>query len=181
MESKVKLFGHPIHPMLIVFPLGLLATSFIFDVIYLISHTNQWTVTAFYMIGAGIVGGLLAAVFGFIDWLGIPGGTRAKNIGLVHGVGNVIVTVLFIVSWLMRRDAPDAPESTALILSFLGILLAAFTGWLGGELVDRLAVGVDKGAHLNAPNSLSGRPASENAMSTQTSASQGEVTNQRTR
>jgi uncharacterized membrane protein len=180
MESKVKLFGHPIHPMLIVFPLGLLATSLIFDVIYLISNTSQWTITAFYMIGAGIVGGLLAAIFGYIDWLAIPGGTRAKNVGLLHGVGNVVVTVLFIINWLMRRDAPDAPQNTALILSFIGILLAAFTGWLGGELVDRLGVGVDKGAHLNAPNSLSGRPASENAMST-SSASQQESTRQRTR
>jgi len=165
MESRVKLFGHPIHPMLIVFPLGLLATSFIFDIIYLVNHNSQWATTAFYLITAGIVGGLLAAVFGFLDWLGIPSNTRAKNIGLIHGLGNVIVVILFIASWLMRRNAPQAPENTALILSFLGILLAVVTGWLGGELVDRLGVGVDRGAHLNSPNSLSGRPASESTMS----------------
>jgi uncharacterized membrane protein len=173
MESKVKLFGHPIHPMLIVFPLGLLATSLIFDIIYLLSHTSQWTTVAFYLIGAGVVGGLVAAVFGFIDWLAIPGGTRAKNIGLVHGLGNVIIVVLFLASWLMRRDDPAAPSSTALILSFIGILLALFTGWLGGELVDRLGVGVDKGANLNAPNSLSGRPASESVVEKQPIRSSG--------
>jgi uncharacterized membrane protein len=167
MESKVKLFGHPIHPMLIVFPFGLLATSFIFDIIYLLSNTNQWATTSFYLIGAGIVGGLIAALFGFLDWLNIPGGTRAKNIGLVHGLGNVVVVVLFLISWLMRRDVPAAPNSTALILSFVGILLALFTGWLGGELVDRLGVGVDRGAHLDAPNSLSGRPASESVTDNQ--------------
>jgi len=165
MESKAKFFGHPIHPMLIVFPLGLLATSFIFDIIYLVSHNAQWASTAYYMIAAGIIGGLLAALFGLIDWLAIPGGTRAKKIGLLHGVGNVVVTGLFIVSWLMRRDDPGAPENTAIIISFLGIALATFTGWLGGELVDRLAVGVDRGAHLNAPNSLSGRPAADNSAS----------------
>jgi uncharacterized membrane protein len=167
MESKTKLLGHAIHPMLIVFPLGLLATSFIFDIIYLLTNSAQWTVVAFYMIGAGVIGGLIAAIPGFLDWMAIPRGTRAKNIGLVHGLGNVVIVVLFSVNWLIRRDAPEAPESVAIILSFLGIVLALLTGWLGGELVDRLAVGVDPGAHLNAPNSLSGRPASENVMKTQ--------------
>jgi uncharacterized membrane protein len=166
MESKMKMFGHPIHPMLIVFPLGLLATSVIFDVMRLMTNDPLWSVIAFYMIGAGVIGGLLAAIFGFLDWLAIPGGTRAKSVGLWHGLGNVIVTGLFIVSWFLRRDVPEAPESTALLVSFLGVGLAVITGWLGGELVDRLAVGVDHGAHLNSPNSLSGRPASENASST---------------
>jgi uncharacterized membrane protein len=167
MESKVKLLGHPIHPMLIVFPLGLLATSFIFDIMYLMTQTAQWTLIAFYMIGAGIIGGLAAAVFGFLDWLAIPTGTRARQIGLLHGLGNLVIVVLFIVSWLMRRDNPSAPENMAIILSFIGIALALLTSWLGGELVDRLGVGVDRGAHLNAPNSLSGRPANETVSNTQ--------------
>jgi uncharacterized membrane protein len=166
MESKMKLLGHPIHPMLIVFPLGLLATSLIFDVMYLMTNTAQWTFIAFYMIGAGILGGLAAALFGFLDWLAIPGGTRAKKIGLLHGLGNLVIVTLFLVSWLMRRDNPNAPESATIVLSVVGILLALVTGWLGGELVDRLGVGVDRDAHLNAPNSLSGHPASENAINT---------------
>ena len=161
MESKVKLLGHPIHPMLIVFPLGLLITSVIFDVIHLLTGTGTFSEVAFWMIIAGIVGGLLAAVFGAIDFLAIPAGTRAKQIGLVHGVGNVVVVALFLVSWLLRRDAPAAPGTVALVLSFLGVALGGVTSWLGGELVDRLGVGVDEGAHLNAPNSLSGRPARE--------------------
>jgi uncharacterized membrane protein len=113
------------------------------------------------MIGAGIMGGLLAAVFGLVDWLAIPSGTRAKSIGLWHGAGNVIVTVLFAGSWLFRRRAPADPDTIAFVLSFLGLLLALVTGWLGGELVDRLGVGVDAGANLNASSSLSRRPASE--------------------
>src|SRR5689334_10121778 len=147
MESKVKLLGHPIHPMLIVFPLGLLATSFIFDILYLVTQTAQWTLIAFYMMGAGIIGGLAAAIFGFLDWLAIPTGTRARQIGLLHGLGNLVIVVLFIVNWVMRRDDPSAPENTGIILSFIGIALALLTGWLGGELVDRLGVGVDRGAH----------------------------------
>ena len=160
MESKAKMFGHPIHQMLIVFPLGLLATGVVFDLIYFgTSHSIMATV-AFWMITDGIVGGLVAAPFGWIDWWAIPSHTRAKAIGLQHGLGNVVVLLLFIVSWLLRRPLPEQPETSAFILSFAGAGLALVTGWLGGELVDRLGVGVDQGAHLNAPSSLSKRPAS---------------------
>ena len=72
-NSGAKLFGHPIHPMLIVFPLGLLATSVIFDLITLATSDSMWTSMAFYMIGAGIISGLIAAVFGLIDWLASTG------------------------------------------------------------------------------------------------------------
>ena len=160
MQARARLLGHPIHQMLIVFPLGLLATAVIFDVIYLVTDNGRWTEIAYWMIAAGLVGGLVAAVFGLIDWTGIPGGTRAKRVGALHGLGNVAVVLLFGMSWLIRGDAPQVPEGLALVLSFLGAGLSGVTGWLGGELVDRLGVGVDDGAHVNAPSSLSGRPAS---------------------
>lgn len=161
MDSRAKLLGHPVHPMLVVFPLGLLVTSVIFDLIAIGSRNGGWSAIAFYLIGAGILGGLAAAIFGLIDWLTVPAGTRAKSIGLWHGVTNVVVVVLFIISWLLRWRVPQAPGLWALTLSFVGIGLALIAGWLGGELVDRLGVGVDQGAHLDAPNSLSGRPATE--------------------
>jgi len=111
------------------------------------------------MIAAGIIGGLLAAAFGLIDWLAIPSGTRAKTVGLWHGLGNVVVTVLFIASWWLRRESPANPVALALACSFVGGALALITGWLGGELVGRLGVGVDEGANVNAPSSLSSRSA----------------------
>jgi uncharacterized membrane protein len=161
MESRVKLFGHAAHPILIVFPLGLLATAVIFDVISILTGAGGWSEIAFWMIAAGIIGGLAAAIFGLIDWLAIPSDTRAKAIGLWHGLGNVVVIGLFILSWLLRSHAPADPGALAYVLSFVGAGLALVTGWLGGELVERLGVGVDDGAHLNAPSSLSDRPASE--------------------
>ncbi len=82
MHARARLFGHPIHQMLIVFPLGLLATAVIFDVIHLVTGNIRWAEIAFWLIAAGILGGLAAAPFGLIDWLGIPGGTRAKRVGL---------------------------------------------------------------------------------------------------
>jgi uncharacterized membrane protein len=164
MQAKARLFGHSIHQMLIVFPLGLLATSFVFDIVYLSTGNGRFADISFWMIASGIIGGLIAAVFGLIDWVGIPAQTRAKRIGAIHGIGNVVVVGLFAVSWLMRYDAPVVPSSAAIVLSGLGVALALVTGWLGGELVDRLAIGVDEGAHPNAPSSLSGRPAREQAV-----------------
>src|SRR5205814_8830933 len=146
MESKAKLLGHPIHPMLIVFPLGLLATAAAFDIVGLSTGDSSWFGISFWMIAAGIIGGLLAAVFGLVDWWAIPQGTRAKAIGLWHGAVNVVVVLLFIGSWFMRRPAPQNPSSAALTLSFVAVGLALVSGWLGGELVDRLGVGVDNGA-----------------------------------
>jgi uncharacterized membrane protein len=157
MESRAKLLGHPIHQMLIVFPLGLLAMAVIFDVIAVVLGSGYWSEIAFWMIAAGVVTGLIAAPFGTIDWWAIPSGTRAKRIGALHGIGNVVVVVLFALSWLLRADAPASPAALALILSFGGAALSLVTGWLGGELVDRLAVGVDDGAHVDAPSSLSSR------------------------
>lgn len=163
MESRAKLFGHPLHQMLIVFPLGLLVMSVIFDGIGLGSGNGIWHQCAFYMIGAGVVSGLLAALPGLIDWASIPMGTRAKAIGLWHGLGNVAVIALFAIAWLLRNGQPtlQQPGGMALVLSVIAVGLGGVTAWLGGELVDRLAVGVDKGANLNAPSSLSGRPASD--------------------
>lgn len=155
MESRAKLFGHAIHPILIVYPLGLLSTAVIFDVIYLATGNSTWATVSFWMIAAGVVGGLLAAAFGLVDYVNIPSGTRAKRIGLVHGLVNVSVMVLFVLSWLMRYGVEPAPPPTAaLALSFVGAGAALLGGWLGGELVERLGVGVAENANLNAPNSL---------------------------
>lgn len=160
MESRAKAFGHAIHPVLIPFPLGLLSTAVVFDVLSLITNNGEFDTAAAYAIATGVLGGLLAAVFGWIDWFAIPQQTRAKRVGLLHGLGNGLVLLLFAVSWLLRA-AEDAwePNAFAYALGFVAVALTGVTGWLGGELVERLGVGVDDGAHLDASNSLSGEPA----------------------
>ena len=163
MKAKATSLGHPIHPMLIVFPLGLLPVASIFDIVYLYTHNGHWADISFWLIAAGVIGGLLAAVFGLIDWIGIPSGTRAKSIGLLHGLTNVVLVVLFLVSWVMRRPDPAAPELLAIILGFVAVALSFLSGWLGGELVYRMNVAVDEGAHTDSPSSLSGRPATDRA------------------
>jgi uncharacterized membrane protein len=127
----------------------------IFDIAYLATDDRTFADVAFWDIGAGVLGGLLAAVFGFIDWLAIPTGTRAKAIGLWHGGGNVVIAGLFAVSWLLRLgDHAYKPSVVPFVLGLVGVVLALVTAWLGGELVYRLRVGVDDDAGLNARNSL---------------------------
>ena len=157
MESRVKPLGHPIHPMLIVLPLGLFSAAVLFDIVYLATGDDALAEVVFWNIGLGIVGGLLAAVFGAIDFLAIPKDTRAKRLALIHGGGNVVIVGLFLVSWLLRLpDHAYAPNLLPFVLGLVAVLLALGTAWLGGELVYRLRVGVDNNAGLDAPSSLSG-------------------------
>ena len=121
MESKVKSMGHPIHPMLVNFPLGLLVTAAVFDIVHLITGNGYWSGIAFWMIAAAI---------GTIDALAIPSGTRAKSVSVLHGSGNALVLVLFVVSWILRFNVPGNPPVVAYILSFLGAALLGITGWL---------------------------------------------------
>jgi uncharacterized membrane protein len=157
VRSRARFLGHPVHPVLITFPLGLLPIAVAFDLMAWTFGTGLWADLAFYLMAAGTLGGMLAAVFGLVDWLAIPRGTRARTIGAWHGLGNLLVVTLFAISWTLRAMYSPGPVSRLLALIGLGIALV--TGWLGGELVTRLGVGIDPGAHLNAPNSLSGEPA----------------------
>lgn len=165
MESKSKVFGHAAHTILVVFPLGLLSAAAIFDAIALAAKDKEkkrkLRETSQHLLGAGILGGLVAAPFGTRDYLAIPDGTRAKRVGKAHGLGNVLALKLFAASWFLRRGDAANPPKSALVLSFSASALIGLTGWLGSEMVERLGVGVDDGAHLNAPNSLSGRAARE--------------------
>jgi uncharacterized membrane protein len=155
IESSAKAAGHAIHQQLIVFPLGLLATAVVFDVLGLITDVDGFATASYFMIAAGVLSGLVAAVFGVIDYLAIPTGTRAKRVGAVHGLGNVVVVVLFAVSWLLRMDEPGyVPGTLAVFLALVAAVLATVTGWLGGELVSRLGVGVHPDANVDAPASF---------------------------
>ncbi|RZJ12771.1 MAG: DUF2231 domain-containing protein [Rubrivivax sp.] len=154
MESKARLLGHPIHQMLVVFPLGLLGGSIAFDLLGHALDNTTMHLVAYYLILGGLIAGVVAAPFGTIDWLAIPSGTRAKSVGALHAGGNVLVLALFAASAWLRRDDPTAPSAMAETLSFGGVALSLVTAWLGGELVDRLGVGVSDGANLNAPSSL---------------------------
>lgn len=154
MESRARLLGHPVHQQLIAFPLGLLATALLFDLVYLVGDNGTMAFVSYCLISVGLLTGLVAAPFGTIDWLAIPSGTRAKRVGLLHGVGNLVMMGLFLGSWLLRHGTPEAPQASAFVLSFAAGALALVTAWLGGELVSRLGVGVSDQAGLDVESSL---------------------------
>lgn len=136
---RARIFGQRLHPILVVFPLGLLATSFLFDLAWLATGRATLAVAASRIMLAGIVGSGVAMVAGVADWLSIPRGTRASRIGALHGIGNVIVALLFAASWLLRRDAIAQPTAIEIALSASAVVLTLLTGWLGSEVADRLA------------------------------------------
>jgi uncharacterized membrane protein len=126
----------------------------VFDVVGVVTGGATWAQVSFYLIGAGLVGGVLAAIFGVVDLLAIPRSTRARRVGVAHGIGSVLMLALFAASFLLRLDAPLSPGTLAIGLSILGVVLSAIAGWLGAELVERLGVGVADRAGLDAPSSL---------------------------
>src|SRR5256885_3505603 len=99
MEARAKLLGHPIHQMVIVLPLGLLTTAVIFDIIHLLGGGPQWSQVAYWIIGAGVIGGLPSAPLGLVGWVGGPSGTRAGGIGGLHGMRHVLVGPAVGASW----------------------------------------------------------------------------------
>lgn len=155
MESRAKMLGHAVHPILVMFPLGLFLAGLVFDLLAAALKKPRLAAVGYWNIAGGLAGGAAAAVPGVVDWLAIPEGTRAKEIGRLHGLANLGLMGLFGASWLLRRKAPEAlPGAGPLALETLGAAVAGAAGWLGGELVGRLGVGVTPGAHLDAPSSL---------------------------
>lgn len=145
MLSKARILSHPIHPMLVAFPIGLWVTSFIFDLIGAASRQQAYTVTSFYLIVAGCVGAVLAALPGAIDLFGaIPPSSGARTIGYVHGGLNLLALLLFIYTAWRRGGPTGTVDGAAIGASLGGVVLIGISGWLGGMLVFRNQIGVDR-------------------------------------
>jgi uncharacterized membrane protein len=123
--------------MLVGLPLGLFATSVAFDLIDLATRTGAFNVPSYWLIAAGVVGGLLAAPFGYLDWRQVPRGSRARRVGALHGAGSAVVLLLFACSLLLRTPDVRVPPM-AVLLSLAGAGVALFTAWLGGGLGARM-------------------------------------------
>jgi uncharacterized membrane protein len=155
--KRVTVAGHSLHPMLVVFPLGLLATSLVWDLVHLASSegNTMWAMISFWTIVAGVVGGVLAAIPGLLDFLAIPAGTRAKKVGAIHGLLNLGIILLFLVSIALRVSGGYLyPSVMDMLPGWIAIAMALVAAWLGGELVERLGIGVSNFQDVNAPSSL---------------------------
>ena len=142
MASRASIGGHPIHPMLVPIPIGLFLFSFVADLAVYFGWGGAWPAVAFYCIGGGVIGALLAAVFGLVDLLSLNN-DRVKKIGIAHMAINLGVVALFAVNfWLRWQGQPVF--GTPFMLSVLAILLLAGAGWLGGHMVFVHGVAVAK-------------------------------------
>jgi uncharacterized membrane protein len=140
MASPASIKGHPIHAMLVPVAIGLWVFALVADIAAAVTGNQEWRTAAFYAIGAGVAGALLAAAPGLIDLLSIRD-PHVRRIGFTHMVLNLAAVVLFALNFLLRwrNDGYAGP----ILLTLLGNALISFSGWLGGELVYRHGVGVD--------------------------------------
>lgn len=133
MASPASIAKHPIHPMMVAFPIGLLVFSLVCDLIQLSGWGGAvWADVAYYTMAGGIVGALLAAVPGLIDLLSLSG--RPRTIGIWHARINLLAVVIFAIDfWLRTTSIPVS--NTPILLSVIGVALLGISGWLGGQMV----------------------------------------------
>lgn len=144
MRSRAAISSHPIHPILVNFPIGLWVTGFIFDLIGVSTDRGAFFATGFYMGIAGCVGAVFAAIAGALDWYSVvPPKSSAKKRGLTHALLNVTVLVLFIFQLAHRGSPAAVPDTLALLVTAAAVLVLGYSGWLGGTLVYRNQIGVD--------------------------------------
>lgn len=146
MYSKIKILGHPIHPMLIAFPVAFYTGSLASFIAFNSNQEIFWFKVGYVANVAGVIMAIVAAIPGFIDWLYIPSDTKAKKTGVFHLICNVAALLLFAINvWMLREKWTDTNPSigTALILTATGFVLTIIAGFLGWTLVQKHHVGVD--------------------------------------
>ncbi len=159
-QSTAKIAGHPIHPMLIPFPIAFFVAAFVCDLVFWQTGNAAWTTGSLWLLGAGIVMALLAALAGLTDVLGEPR-IRALNDVWWHAGGNVLVVLIEIYNWYARyQQGTGAVLPKGLILSLIVVGILLFTGWKGWEMVYRRRVGIAEqtGAEPYASSAAAAQP-----------------------
>jgi uncharacterized membrane protein len=141
VRSTASINGHPIHPMLVPFPIAFLVGALATDLTALGTGDPFWWVASKWLLAAGLVMGALAAMFGLVDFLTIPR-ARTGHAGWVHFLGNATALILALVNLLLRLGQHEPATGGELALSIIVVLILLVTGWLGGELAYRYKIGV---------------------------------------
>jgi uncharacterized membrane protein/nitrite reductase/ring-hydroxylating ferredoxin subunit len=143
MRSKAQIKGHPIHPMLVGFPIAFFIGTLLFDVLGYVNDRPDFTMTGFYLEAAGIISALVTAVPGIIDYVfTVPPKSSGKKRAAQHGLINISTVVIFTIAWFYRQNL-DASTALVLALETIGVIALFVSGWLGGTLVYRNEIGVD--------------------------------------
>ncbi len=144
MKAKAHIGSHPLHPILVMFPLALWITSVILDIIGVVREGGAFWAAGFFLIIGGCIGAVLAALPGVIDLFGVvPPNSSGRRRGYLHGGLNVLALALWIAVAAYRGDPATRPDGLSLLLSAIGVAGVLYTGWLGGTLVYRNQIGVD--------------------------------------
>jgi uncharacterized membrane protein len=143
VKSTASIGGHPIHPLLVPFPIAFLIGALLTDLAYLGGVGDPfWARASLWLIGGGFVGGVLAAIFGLTDFITIQR-VREHKIAWVHFIGNATVLVLALINWLLRLSSIlESVPLWGLVLSIITAAILLITGWAGGELAYRHKIGV---------------------------------------
>jgi uncharacterized membrane protein len=142
VTATVNINGHPVHPILVPFPIAFLVGAALSDVGFWITEDEFWARASLWLVGAGVVSGLLAGLVGAIDFFTIER-ARSGNTGRFHAAGNITAVILSLVSYLIRRGDPaDSVLWGGLAISLVTVAILIVTGWLGGELAFRHKIGV---------------------------------------
>jgi uncharacterized membrane protein/nitrite reductase/ring-hydroxylating ferredoxin subunit len=143
MKSRASFKSHPLHPILVSFPVAFFTGTLVFDILSIIFVDMVFWVTAYYMEIAGIVGGVIAAIPGIIDYIyTVPPKSSGKKRAAKHGLINSSALILFTIAVFLKKD-PGLLPPVIVILEVVGIILLSVGGWLGGTLVYRNQIGVD--------------------------------------
>ena len=149
MRSRAAIAGHPLHPAMVAIPVGAFTVALVADVVDVLGGGEGWVETAEYAIWIGLVGALLAAALGFVDYFGVTMSRAARRVATIHMLLNLTAVVLYAAScWL--RDGRDDTPVLAMALSTVAFLILLGSGWLGGELAFKHKVGVVENADPEA-------------------------------
>lgn len=141
-RSTAQIAGHPIHPMLIPFPIAFFVATFLCDLVFWRTGNGSWVTATLWLLGAGLVMAALAAIAGVIELAGEPR-IRSLRDAWLHAGANVLAVLIELYNWFIRYSTgAEAVVPTGLILSLIVVLILLFSGWKGWEMVYRHRVGI---------------------------------------
>ena len=146
-RSTAKIGGHPVHPMLVPFPIVCFIGAFVTDIVFNSNNDQGWATASFWLLGIGLVMAALAAVAGLTDFLG-DDRVRGLSDAVKHMLANVTAVVIEVVNLALRINNPDFIHSTGVYLSGVVVLILVYSGWKGGDLVYKHGVAVNDRADL---------------------------------
>ena len=139
MSSRISIAGHPLHPMLVTIPIGLWVFSLVADIVFSLTGDARWETSAYFTLGGGVVGALMAAVPGLLDYLGLHE-KRERRIASFHLSLNLAIVAIQAFNFWLRSQAGSGGPRLPMLISVVAVAALVVSGWLGGQLVHVLGV-----------------------------------------